>query len=126
MSGNAYRDPSDRVDLPDPEDAAIARISARARRVRMAIHVPILLLGIATSVVLYIFLRDLQFARNGAHFPWVTGSASFVTGLGGSFVLAPRLANAVVRLLLPGWRRQLARTYDLDLEQFAETTRLLE
>ena len=120
-----YRDPSEQPDETDPEAAAIAVLRTRASRVRTAIHVPLLLAGIAGGAVLYVVLRDLQFALNGAHIPWLTGVLSFVPTFGGSFWLAPRLADAVVRRALPTWRAALAKEHGLDPAELEETTRLL-
>jgi hypothetical protein len=120
-----YREPSEPPEEADPEAAAIAVLRTRARRVRTAIHVPLLLLGIAGGAVLYVVLRDLQFALNGAHLPWFTGVLSFVPSFGGSLWLAPRLADAVLRRGLPRWRARLAETHGLDPRELEETTRLL-
>ncbi len=121
-----YREPSDRADEGDPEAAAIAEISRRARRLRAVFHVPLLLLGIAGGGFLYIVLRDVQFATRGAHMPWLTATLSFFPMFGGSLYVAPRVANFFVRHALVRWRAELAKTYDLDAAQFEETTRLLE
>jgi hypothetical protein len=121
-----YRAPGDASEPIDPEAAAIAELSRRAGRVRALIHVPVLLVGILAGVLLYTVLRDLQFARNGAHIPWLTGVASFVPTFGGSFWLAPRLSTVVVRPALARWRAELAKKHGLDLVELQEMTRLLE
>jgi len=121
-----YRDPSEQADETDPEAAVIALLRTRAGRVRTAIHVPLLLGGIFGGAVLYVALRELQFAINGAHMPWLTGLLAFVPTFGGSFWLAPRLADAVVRKALPRWRATLAKQHGLDLAELEETTRVLE
>lgn len=120
-----YRDPSEPPGETDPEAVAVAVLRKRVGRVRSAIHVPLLLAGIAGGAVLYVVLRDLQFARNGAHIPWLTGVLSFGPSFGGSFWLAPRLADAVVRRVLPTWRATLAKEHGLDPAELEETTRLL-
>ena len=122
----AYREPSDRVDGIDPEATAIAELNRRARRLRAMIHVPTLLVGIVLGGVLYGVLRDWQFETRGAHIPWLTGVMSFVPTFGGSFWLAPRLADAVARPALARWRAELTKKYDLDPAEFAELTRLLD
>jgi hypothetical protein len=122
----AYREPSEQAPETDPEATAVAALRTRASRVRTAIHVPLLLGGIAGGAVLYVVLRELQFALNGAHMPWLTGLLAFVPTFGGSFWLAPRLADAVVRKALPRWRAALAKEHGLDLAELEETTRLLE
>jgi hypothetical protein len=122
----AYREPSDPTEESDPEAAAIAVLRSRAGRLRKAIHIPLLLSGIAAGAVLYVVLRDWQFDTRGAHIPWLTGMMSFVPTFGSSLWLAPRVADAVVRRFLPGWRAQLAQKHGLDPEELAETTRLLE
>ncbi len=65
----AYRDLSEQADETDPEAAVIALLRTRAGRVRTAIHVPLLLGGIFGGAVLYVALRELQFATNGALMP---------------------------------------------------------
>ena len=122
----AYREPTDPSEGADPEATAIAVLRSRAKRLRTAIHVPLLLFGIASGVVLYVVFRDWQFATRGAHFPWFTAVCSFVPTFGGSFWLAPRLADLVVGRFLPRWRAKLANEHGLDPEELAETTRLLE
>ena len=92
----------------------------------MMIHLPTLLLGIVAGGVLYTVLRDWQFETRGAHIPWLTGVMSFVPTFGGSFWLAPRLADVVVRPALARWRAELAKKYELDPAEFAELTRLLD
>ena len=122
----AYREPTEPAEGADPEAAAIAVLRSRARGLRTAIHVPLLLGGIAAGGVLYVVFRDWQFATRGAHFPWLTAVCSFVPTFGGSFWLAPRLADFVVGRLLPRWRATLAQKHGLDPDELAETTRLLE
>lgn len=121
-----YREPSDVTEEIDHEAVAIAKISRRARRLRAAIQVPLLLVGIACGIVLYFVLRDLQFARSGAHIPWVTGVVSFVPTFGGAFRVAPWVASLVLGPFLTRWRAELATTHGLDVEAFTETTRLLD
>jgi hypothetical protein len=120
-----YRDPSERIEPEDGEALAIAEIGRRAQRTRKIIIVPFLAVGVACSVVLYVLLREWQFAANGAHIPWLTGVLSFTPSFGGSLMLAPRLANSVVALMLPRWRSALAREHGLDEAAFEETTRLV-
>jgi len=122
----AYRTPSDPVEPTDPEAAAIAVLRSRAGRIRNAIHVPLLLCGIVGGAVMYVVLRDWQFATRGAHFPWLTAVLSFVPTFGSSLWLAPRLADFVVGRSLPRWRAALAKKHGLDADELAETTRLLE
>lgn len=121
-----YRDASELPDEADPEAKAIAILRTRARRVRTSIHVPLLLGGILGGAVVYVVLRELQFAINGAHMPWLTGLLAFVPTFGGSFWLAPRLADSIVRKAMPRWRATLAKEHGLDLAELEETTRLLE
>ncbi len=121
-----YREPSEPGDETDPEAKAVATLRTRAGRVRALIHVPLLLGGIFGGALVYVVLRELQFAINGAHMPWLTGLLAFVPTFGGSFWLAPRLADAVVRKAMPGWRAALAKQHGLDLAELEETTRLLE
>jgi len=122
----AYRVPSEQAEETDPEAMAIAVLRTRASRVRTLIHVPLLLGGILGGGLLYVALRYLQFALSGAHMPWLAGVLAFVPTFGGSLWLAPRLADSVVRMVLPTWRAALAKEHGLDLEAFEETTRLLE
>ena len=121
-----YRDPSEPPDEIDPEAKVIALLRTRASRVRTVIHVPLLLLGVLGGAAMYIVLRDLQFARNGAHMPWLTAILAFVPTFGSSLWAAPRLADFVVRKTLPRWRASLAKEHGLDLAELEETTRLLE
>jgi hypothetical protein len=122
----AYRAPSERADEGDPEEAAIAELTRRCRRLRGVFHVPILLLGLVAGPFVYIALRDYQFETRGAHMPWLTGVVAFVPTFGGSLKLAPYVADFFVRRALVRWRAELATKYDLDLAQLAETTKLLE
>jgi hypothetical protein len=122
----AYREPSDPSEEADPEAAAIAVLRSRAGRLRTAIHVPLILCGIAAGAVMYVVFRDWQFAVRGAHMPWLTAMVSFLPTFGGSLWLAPRIADFFVGRSLPGWRAALAKKHGLDPAELAETTRLLE
>jgi hypothetical protein len=122
-----YRQPASIPEEPeDLEAVAIQEIGRRAARVRKAIIVPMLLLALGMGAMLYDVFAELQYAWRGAHMPWLTGIAAFVPTFGGMLKIAPRIADAVVRLRLPVWRRSLAEQHGLDLAQLEETTRVLE
>lgn len=122
----AYRDPATVEEESDPEAIAVQELGRRAGRLRMAVILPLIFLGIAAGGMLYEILAELQYAWRGAHMPWVTGIVAFAPTFGGVLRLAPRVADAVVRTRLPRWRRSLAEMHGLDLAQLEETTRLLE
>lgn len=125
-SAVTYREASPVPEEIDHESLVIAELTKATGRVRTAIVVPTLLAGLAAGAVLYVVLRDLQFAARGAHFPWVTACLSFAPLFGGSLKIAPRIADALIARLLPRWRRRLAAEHGLDLATLEETTRLLE
>lgn len=121
-----YREPATAPDESDPEAIALEEIGRRAGRVRMAIILPLIFVGIAAGGLLYDLLAELQYAWRGAHMPWVTGLVAFAPTFGGVLRLAPRVADAVVRRRLPTWRRGLAEKHGLDLAQLEAMTRLFE
>jgi hypothetical protein len=121
----AYRDPSSVREPTDPQLAAVAELGRRVTRTRIVILVPTVLGGIALGGLMYVVLRDWQFAHRGAHSPWITAVLSLVPTFGASLVLAPKIAQAVLRVLFPRWLSSLARAHELDEAELEETTRFL-
>lgn len=121
-----YRSPSLVPEHDDPEALAIRELSRRATRLRTAIVVPVILLGLLGGGFLYGFLSVVQMERLGGHYVWLTAIASFVPTFGASFRVAPRLADRIVRPALRRWRTELAKAHGLDESVLEETTRVLD
>jgi hypothetical protein len=121
----AYRAPGECEEPIDGEAAAIEELGRRARALRHAVHVPVLLGGIVLGVVAYIVLRALILAHLGAHVPWITGLLTVAPVFILAFRLAPRLGDALAARALPRWRAEVARRYGLDEVTLAETTQFL-
>jgi hypothetical protein len=120
-----YRVPGERDEPIDAEAAAVAELGRRARILRQGIHLPVLLVGIAVGVVAYFAVREALLASLGAHIPWLTGALTVGPLFAYAFRIAPRIADAIAARLLPKWRAELARRYDLDEAVLAETTQFL-
>jgi hypothetical protein len=120
-----YREPDERLEPIDAEAAAVAELSRRARLLRQAVHLPVLLAGIALGVALYFAVREAILAALGAHIPWLTGAITVGPVFALAFWLAPRIGDLVAARTLPAWRAALARKYGLDEQAFAETTQFL-
>jgi hypothetical protein len=120
-----YRAPSERDEPLDAEAAAIAELGRRARLLRNAVHVPMLLAGIAVGVAAYVAIRALMLASLGAHVPWITGALTVGPIFALAFRLAPRVGDALAARALPRWRADVARRYGLDEAALAETTQFL-
>jgi hypothetical protein len=114
-----YRSPSLVPEHDDPEALAIRELSRRATRLRTAIVVPVILLGLLGGGFLYGFLSVVQMERLGGHYVWLTA-------FGASFRVAPRLADRIVRPALRRWRTELAKAHGLDESVLEETTRVLD
>lgn len=122
----SYRSPSPIPEHDDPEARAIQELSRRTARLRTAIVVPVMLLGLLAGALLYGFLSTLQLERLGGHYVWLTAIVSFVPTFGASFRIAPRLADRIVRPALRRWRTELAKAHGLDEALLEETTQVLD
>jgi hypothetical protein len=120
-----YRSPSAPDEPIDAEAAAVAELGRRAKRLRTAVHLPVLLLGIALGVVAYVVARAAILACLGAHVPWLTGALTVGPIFALAFRLAPRISDALAARVLPRWRADVARRYGLDESALAETTQFL-
>jgi len=120
-----YRSPGEREEPIDGEAAAIEELTRRARRLRQAVHLPVLLAGIVVGVGAYIALRALILAQLGAHIPWLTGGLTVGPIFALAFRYAPKLGDALAARALPRWRAEIARRYGLDEASLAETTQFL-
>jgi len=120
-----YRAPGERDEPLDAEAAAIEELGRRARLLRNAVHVPMLIGGIGLGVAAYIALRALILAYVGAHIPWMTGGLTVGPIFALAFRLAPRLGDALAARALPRWRADVAKRYGLDEAALAETTQFL-
>lgn len=117
-----YRVSAEPVEPIDGEAIAIAALGRRAQRLRRAIHVPVLLVGIGLGIAAYVMLREILLARFGGHVPYLTGALTFGPMFALAVRVAPRLGNAAAARALPRWRAELARRYGLDEAVLAETT----
>jgi hypothetical protein len=108
----------------DEEAVALARLAARARRVRRAVGLPILAAGLAAPGTCQFLLRDLLFAAMDVHAapPYIT---AFVTAFP-LFVLAQGLAAYAGRKAIAArsqaWIAEIAATPGVSpslLEAFA-------
>ena len=119
-----YRD-----ELPNPrnprEEAAIVELVTKTKAVRAIIIVAHVLLGVLLGSVLYSLLEDWQMEHRGGHIPYVTGMISMLPTFGAMLRLAPFAVRAVIRVLVPVWRRTIAAKYGLDLASFEELTTLI-
>src|SRR5262245_50314260 len=120
-----YRSPGEREEPIDGEAAAIEELGRRARALRHAVHVPVLVAGIVLGVAAYVALRELMLAYLGAHIPWITGVLTVAPIFVLAFRVAPRLGDALAARALPRWRTEIARRYGLDEATLAETTQFL-
>jgi hypothetical protein len=92
---------------------------------RQGVHIPVLLLGVATGVAMYLIVRHALLEYLGAHVPWITGALTVGPIFVLAFRLAPRVSDALAARALPRWRASLARRYGLDADALAETTKFL-
>jgi hypothetical protein len=125
MGEMTYRAPGERDEPIDGEAAAIEELGRRARRLRHAVHVPVLLAGVFLGVVAYLLLREAILAYLGGHIPWLTGALTVGPIFALAFRIAPRLGDALAARALPKWRADVARRYGLDEAALAETTQFL-
>lgn len=121
----SYRAPGDRSDPVDAEAVAVAELGRRARRLRHAAHVPVLLLGLAVGVALYVVVREVSLTNLGVNIPWIVGPLTIGPVFVLAFRLAPRLGNALAARALPKWRAEMAQRHGLDEGALAEMTQFL-
>lgn len=120
-----YRAPDEPApEPPDAELAAARELHRRSDRVRKAVLVPTILLGIGAGVAGYLGVRELFFAAIGAHQPVVTGVMGMLPPVLASFWIARRTGDALVRRASPAWREELARAHGVSHEALAEHARI--
>lgn len=116
------------VDVPEePPDLELecARvIHRRAELVRKVSVVTLLLSGMALGAVGYTIVRDLFFARFGAHNPYLTASIAMTGPMVLAFRLARVVSDAVVRARVDAWADDLAARHGVSREALAEHVRV--
>lgn len=121
---STYREAGPRPEPRDVEAEAIAELVARARRVRMRVLVPGVVLALVVGGVLAVAVREAQFVVLNAHFPYAT--ALMVAPVVGFAIRAvQRLNDAAVGARASAWRRELVGRHGLDAESLEELTRFL-
>ena len=121
---STYRTPDLRPEPTDVEAAAIAELARRARRVRMRLLVPGIVLSLVVGAVLAVAVREAQFVVLNAHFPYATAfMVAPVVGFG--IRGAQRLADGAVGVRARAWRAELVAKHGLDAESLEELTRFL-
>jgi hypothetical protein len=130
----------------DRETLAMVEIARRAKTVRVAASVPILVAGIALGVAGYLALRGLLFAPIGAHSPYVAGVLSMLPATTTTSTLAAacvlgvltmlpamtiawKLAvvagRALVRQHTPSWVDEMSRAHGIPRETLAQFARIV-
>lgn len=121
---STYRTPDLRPEPTDVEAEAIAELVMRARRVRMRLLVPGIVLSLVVGAVLAVAVREAQFVVLNAHFPYATAfmvAPVVAFGIRG----AQRLADGAVGVRARAWREELVARHGLDAESLEELTRFL-
>lgn len=121
---STYREAGSRPEPRDVEAEAIAELVARARRVRMRLLVPGIVLSLVVGASLAVAVREAQFVLLNAHFPYATAfMVAPVVGFG--IRGAQRIADGAVGVYARGWRAELVAKHGLDAESLEELTRFL-
>lgn len=108
---------------PDPEHDAIAAIARRTKRVRGAVAVGSLLVGLLMAGGLYQFFWGYYEAR-GLPIPLkMIAIASLTLGLIPMLVAGPRISSLFIRARRGAWLDELARDKGLDRAELEEMTR---
>jgi hypothetical protein len=109
----------------DPETHAMAELARRAKFVRMAVALPLLLTGLALGVVGYWVLRAVFFATVGWQVPYVTGVLTIFPALAISWKAAAAGGRALVTWRAPAWADDIGRTYGVPAHTLAHFARML-
>jgi hypothetical protein len=107
---------------PDPEVLVMNEFARRSRRVVRVVVVASLVAVVLAAPALYFAVEEIQFALVGMASVRVTTCLSVGIPLVGVLRGIRPVADAVVRRLGPGWQRELAARYGLDVEQVRELT----
>ena len=91
----------------------MSELAARAARLRRAILVPSIVLGVVGGIAGYLVIREVQFTFFQLQLPWVSGLLGCFPPLAGAFRLGRLAGNAVVAKRAPAWLEAATRRHGL-------------
>ena len=101
-----YRDPA--VPPPDEEAIALARLAAKARRMRRMVSAWILGAGLLLGAAAYLFLRDRMFAGIDARAPYLTALVAVLPVVVAAQTLAAYVSRKATLARSGAWIAEIA------------------
>jgi hypothetical protein len=112
------------LDGGDAEETAYRELSRRARRIRMLVLVPAIVVGLASGLTGYVLFRVWQLEVNGVHAPVLTGAVGFAAPFLGILQISWILSKRLIRWRTPSWVDELSAYYKVPRERLVEVAAL--